>query len=103
MLQEEKRRFELLREEHAPCALTLKTKEEEVARVAAVVKELEGKLVREIKCRDDKLADLQEQLDALQSRFNLLREEHAPCPSTVAGLREDVARGEQVSAHLRKR
>ena len=35
--------------------------------MAAVVKELEGKKVREIKCRDDKLADLQEQLDAQAS------------------------------------
>ena len=96
MPQEEKRLYGVLREEHTPCSLLVKSKEEEIARVSALASDLEARLAREIKDREDKLAGLQEQLDVLQTRHNQLREEHAPCSSTIAGLRGDVARAEQV-------
>ena len=67
-LKDTRDRFDALRWEHAPCASTIKTRDEEVQRLRRANTEQEAAL-----------ESLQQQLQSANAKADALREAHGPC------------------------
>lgn len=79
-LEEAKQRLAELQEQHAPCAFTIREKEDELLRVNEA-----------LSSRDHDMQVLESSLKDLHTRHEALQEQHAPCAATIHTRDAEIA------------
>lgn len=79
-LEEAKQRLAELQEQHAPCAFTIREKEDELRRVNEA-----------LSTRDHDMQVLELSLKDLHTRHEALQEQHAPCAATIHTRDAEIA------------